>query len=103
MDAGLEYLGDFDVHFADDGITGIEELKSHSPDLLLVDLVLPSVSGIEVLNAIRNDREINRPARVVLMTGIPDPLPGQHFRDFGIDRILPKPFKLDQLKSALFD
>ncbi|MCZ6617312.1 MAG: hypothetical protein O7E57_04190, partial [Gammaproteobacteria bacterium] len=40
VDAGLEYLGDFDVHFADDGITGIEELKSHSPDLLLVDLVL---------------------------------------------------------------
>ena len=103
VDAGLEYLGDFDVHFAADGIKGIEELKSHPPDLLLVDLVLPSASGIEVLYAIRNDSEIDRPSRVVLMTGLSDPMPGQHYSEFGIDRILPKPFKLNQLKSALFD
>lgn len=103
VDAGLEFLGDFDVYFAKDGIAGIEELKKLSPDLLLVDLVLPSASGMEVLNAIRNDPEINRPARVVLMTGHADPVPGRHYDDFGIDRVLTKPFKLEQLKSALFD
>ena len=27
VDAGLEYLGDFDVHFAEDGLKGIEGLK----------------------------------------------------------------------------
>lgn len=103
VDAGLEFLGDFDVHFAVDGIAGIEELKKLSPDLLLVDLVLPSASGMEVLDAIRNDPEINRPSRVVLMTGHADPVPGRHYEDFGIDRILAKPFKLEQLKTALFD
>ena len=103
VDAGLEYLGDFDVHFAEDGMAGIEELKKLSPDLLLVDLVLPSATGMEVLEAIRNDPGINRPSRIVLMTGHSDPIPVEHYDDFGIDRVLSKPFKLEQLKSALFD
>ena len=103
VDAGLEFLGDFDVHFAKDGAAGIEGLKKLSPDLLLVDLVLPAASGIEVLDAIRNDPAIHRPERVVLMTGLSDPMQGQHLDEIGIDRILTKPFRLEQLKSALFD
>jgi len=103
VDAGLDFLGDYDVHFAKDGIEGIEGLKKLSPDLLLVDLVLPSVSGMDVIKAIRTDPGITRPSRVVLMTGHSDPVQSQHYDDFGIDRVLTKPFKLDQLKNALFD
>ncbi|NQW19829.1 MAG: response regulator [Chloroflexi bacterium] len=103
IDAGLDFLGDFDVYFAEDGIKGIESLKIFSPNLLLVDLVLPSASGMDVLEAIQKDREITRPSRVVLMTGHSDPVKEEHFSDIGIDKILPKPFKLEQLKNALFD
>ncbi|MBN4064548.1 response regulator [Dehalococcoides mccartyi] len=103
VDAGLEFLGDYDVHFAEDGKQGIERLKSFSPDLVLVDLVLPHGSGMDVLEAIRKDPEILRPRRVVLMTGHTNPVKTEHFEDVGIDRILPKPFKLEQLKIALFD
>ena len=102
VDAGLDFIGDFDVHFAEDGVKGIEGLKNLSPDLVLVDLVLPSASGMEVLEAIRNDPEIKRPDRVVLMTGHVNPIADDQLSDIGIDQILPKPFKLDQLKSALF-
>ena len=103
VDAGLDFLGDYDVHFAEDGAQGIEVLKSFSPELVLVDLVLPSVSGMEVREAIRKDPEINRPGRVVLMTGHANPVDDEHFEDIGIDRVLPKPFKLEQLKTALFE
>ena len=102
VDAGLEFLGDFDVHFAVDGTSGIEAIKQLSPDAILLDLVLPSISGMDVLEAIRNDHDINRPQRVVLMTGLSDPVPGQHLEELGIDRILAKPFKLEQLQQALF-
>jgi hypothetical protein len=37
------------------------------------------------------------------MAGHSNPLPGQLFEDVGIDRVLNKPFKLEQLKTALFD
>ena len=103
VDAGLDFLGDFDVHFAEDGAKGIEGLKSLSPDLVLVDLVLPTIGGMEILEAIRKDPDINRPDRVVLMTGHSNPFDEEHMDDVGIDKILSKPFKLEQLKSALFD
>jgi CheY-like chemotaxis protein len=103
VDAGLEFLGDYDVHFADDGNKGIEGLRELSPDLVLIDLVLPTISGMEVLEAIRKDPDIVRPGRVILMTGHANPVRDEHMLDVGIDRILPKPFKLEQLKTALFD
>jgi two-component system response regulator RpaA len=103
VDAGLEFLGDFDVNFAEDGIKGIQLLKDFAPNLVLVDLVLPSASGMEVIEAIRKDPDIDRPDRVVLMTGHANPVGDSHFGDIGIDRVLSKPFKLEQLKEALFD
>ena len=103
IDAGLEHLGDYDVHFADDGSSGIEGLKQWSPDVVLLDLVLPKASGMDVLDAIRKDPDISRPQRVVLMTGLSDPVASEQFEEIGIDRVLAKPFKLEQLKNALFD
>lgn len=103
VDAGLEFIGDYDVKFADDGTSGIESLKKFEPDLVLVDLVLPNANGMEVLEAIRKDPEISKPQRVVLMTGLANPVEESHYGDLGIDRVLSKPFKLDQLRSALFE
>ncbi|MDA1280573.1 MAG: response regulator [Chloroflexi bacterium] len=103
VDAGLEFIGDFEVHFAEDGASGIAAIKELSPDVVLLDLVLHSTSGMDVLEAIRTDPDIKRPKRVVLMTGVSDPVPIQHLEDLGIDRVLAKPFKLEQLKKALFE
>jgi CheY-like chemotaxis protein len=88
VDAGLEFIGDYDVNFADDGISGIESLKKFEPDLVLVDLVLPNANGMEVLEAIRKDPEISKPQRVVLMTGLANPVEESHYGDLGIDRVL---------------
>ena len=58
---------------------------------------------MDVLEAIRKDPDIKWPDRVVLMTGHTNPLKDELMTDIGIDKILPKPFKLEQLKTALFD
>ena len=103
VDAGFEYIGDFDVHFAEDGLNGIDALKNLSPNLVLVDLVLPSARGIDVLEAIRKYPDIKRPDHVVLMTAHTNPLKDELMTDIGIDKILPKPFNIDQVKTTLFD
>ena len=77
--------------------------EEFSPQLVLVDLVLPAASGMDVLEAIRKDPDIGRPDRVVLMTGHANPVPDKHHVDLGMDKVLPKPFKLEQLKTALFN
>jgi|SRR3990172_6709603 len=56
----------YTVHSTADGPQGILLYKTHHPDLVLLDIGLPSVSGIEVLKQIR---QIDQKARVIVITG----------------------------------
>lgn len=45
---------DFEVDIAKDGEKGIEFLKSHRPDAILLDILLPKINGFEVLRQIKS-------------------------------------------------
>ena len=49
-----------------DGPQGVLLFKTHHPDLVLLDIGLPSVSGIEVLKVIR---QLDRRAKIIVITG----------------------------------
>ncbi|MBI5802520.1 MAG: response regulator [Verrucomicrobia bacterium] len=57
----------FTVELAGDGITAMEALRSHQPDVVLLDLQLPQVNGIEVLKFIRATPEL-RALPVIVFT-----------------------------------
>lgn len=46
----------FDVVWATDGLTGIENLVSWEPDLLLLDIMIPKVSGFQILQSLRRNQ-----------------------------------------------
>src|SRR5207244_7896237 len=50
----------FQVSSANDGSTGLTTLKKTQPDLLLLCLLLPQVSGLEICREIRRDDSLNR-------------------------------------------
>ena len=50
----LEHEG-FVLLTADDGIAAIQTLPQHSPDLVVLDLMLPKMDGLKVLESIRTD------------------------------------------------
>ena len=56
----------YSVHSTADGPQGITLYKSLRPDLVLLDIGLPSVSGIEVLRQIR---QIDQKAKIIVITG----------------------------------
>ena len=43
----------FEVHLAENGLAGLELASELSPDLIILDLMLPQVSGIELCKRIR--------------------------------------------------
>src|SRR5947209_13348916 len=64
-------LGGFTTVTAEDGISAIKSLEMDHPDLVLLDLMMPRMNGVQVLETMRQDpRWKNVP--VVLLTAVSD-------------------------------
>jgi len=62
----------FDVILATDGEEGINKIKEHKPDLVLLDIVMPKKGGFEVLEDINQDQELrNIPVIIISNSGQP--------------------------------
>ena len=50
-------LDDFlhEVITANDGLEGLKKIKEHSPDIIITDIMMPNMNGIEMLKALKND------------------------------------------------
>lgn len=77
-----------------DGPSGIELYKRHHPDLVLLDLGLPSMNGLEVLKLIR---EFDRKARVVVVTGYGSEESAEVAFSYGASDFVQKPFESEAL------
>jgi CheY-like chemotaxis protein len=60
------FLEGYDVKVAIDGVDGLEEFKKFEPDLVFTDVVMPNMSGLEMVSKIR---EINPSIKVIYMSG----------------------------------
>jgi len=56
----------FRVALATDGEEAIEALKKETPDLVLLDLILPKRLGFEVMEEVQNNPEIKRPPFMII-------------------------------------
>lgn len=88
------------VHMATNGIDGLDLARSLKPDLILLDVMLPGISGFEVLHALNADP---------LTTGVPVVMLTSKSREEDIERgfsmgaaeYIPKPFKLGELMMRI--
>ncbi len=86
------------VGTADTGNAALDVVRRLQPDLVVLDIYLPDLSGIQVLKALRS---ANVPTDVILVTAARDVDTIQNaFRYGAVDYII-KPFKYSRLKSAL--
>ena len=80
-----------------DGKEAIERVRSLRPDLLLMDMMLPRLSGEEVARIIEGDPDL-KGIPVVLMSAAP---PGKKRRPEHCRAFLPKPFSLSTLLDTV--
>ncbi|MCL2104712.1 MAG: sigma-54 dependent transcriptional regulator [Kiritimatiellaeota bacterium] len=89
---------DFDVIAAATGLAGVALFHEHSPDLVLSDLVLPDIDGLEVLKRLR---AVDAEVPVIIMTAYGSVESGvRAMRDGAYDYIT-KPLDLDDIQSKL--
>ena len=93
---GLRGAG-FTVETAVDGVEGLERWRAGRPDLVLLDVMLPRVDGLEVLRAIR--REATTP--VVMLTARADTIDVVVGLESGADDYVRKPFEMPELVARV--
>jgi len=69
MSRNLEDTGEFSVAMAHEGREGIKIAKSEKPDLILLDIILPGISGTDVANILLNDTKTKR-IPIIFLTAI---------------------------------
>ncbi len=61
----------YEVETAGDGFTGLELIESFEPDIILLDLMMPNMNGLEMLQKLRNQPG-GQEAKVVVLTNMGD-------------------------------
>lgn len=93
--AGALRLAEYEVEIIQDGRLALERLAAMIPDIVVLDLHLPRVSGEDVLRHIRADRRLTD-TRIMLATA--DPLLADNLREEA-DLVLIKPISFTQMRD----
>lgn len=92
----LEHEG-FEVLHAEDGRKALELFESGAPDIILLDIMLPKLNGLEVLRRIRKTSRVP----VIMLTARGDTLDKVSGLDSGADDYLAKPFEIEELLARM--
>jgi DNA-binding response OmpR family regulator len=87
---------DFQVSVADSGVAGLKMARRESPDLIILDIIMPAMDGYEVCRQLRADPLLSDVPVLFLTARSKDEDKIQGFRA-GADDYLTKPFNVDEL------
>ena len=103
---GLELLEaylattDFDIRTATNGEEALQSIREWHPDIVLLDIMMPRLSGFEVCKSIRVDAEL-RNIGVIMVTALDQHSDIDRAVDAGTDDFLTKPINKDDLLNRI--
>jgi len=99
--ASILALEQFEVVLAADGVEGIEQARSESPDLIITDLTMPRLPGLEMIHRLREMDEFKSvPILAVTSTGMERAVEAIKA---GANRALARPIENHLLLAFVFD
>ncbi|HNZ82949.1 MAG: response regulator transcription factor [Sedimentibacter sp.] len=96
LELELKYEG-YDVTIANNGREGFEQGKSPDIDLIILDLMLPGLSGIEVCRRLRQTSDVP----IIMLTAKDDISDKVTGLDIGADDYMTKPFAVEELLARI--
>lgn len=96
LELELKYEG-YDVDIANNGREGFEKGKSPDVDLIILDLMLPGLSGIEVCRRLRQTSDVP----IIMLTAKDDISDKVTGLDIGADDYMTKPFAVEELLARI--
>ena len=90
--------GPYRVVEADDGEESLELARRERPDVVILDMMMPRRSGLEVLSELKREDELSGTAFIVLTA---QPATREEALREGADVVIVKPFEPDQVTTAV--
>ena len=96
LELELKHEG-YEVDFAADGRTGLEKALEPDVDLVLLDIMLPGLSGMEVCRRVRMESQVP----IIMLTAKDDVTDKVAGLDMGADDYMTKPFAIEELLARI--
>src|SRR6185295_19370928 len=93
---GLKSRG-YDVHVAADGLAGFETFNDWHPDLVITDLAMPNMDGLELCRRLRAISQIP----IIILSAKGEEKIKVEALDIGADDFITKPFGIDELLARV--
>jgi len=93
-------MDNYEVVTAENGVDGLEKLKTFSPDVIISDVVMPRMSGFEMFKQVKAAPEISS-IPFLFITGFQDERVLAEARKIGVFGILRKPIDIEQIETRI--
>lgn len=95
--SSLEEL-DIDVHFSNDGENAFKKIAQKKYDLYIVDIFLPTITGLEVIKVIKERYE---KAKIIVISAAATDKLERDVMKLGASALLRKPFRLQEMREIV--
>ncbi|MFH1173955.1 MAG: response regulator [archaeon] len=91
---------EFSVNVAHDGKEGLDLAQQLKPDVVILDIMMPKLSGYDVCKAIRASPDLNH-TKIIMVTAKDRQIDELHGMDLGADDYIMKPFEPEELRHVV--
>jgi CheY-like chemotaxis protein len=91
---------DWDVSSASNGVEALAQVEKFKPDLILLDIMMPEMDGLEVARRLKND-ERYKDQKVVILSALSDPETQRKAMEAGVVEYWTKPISPDELREGM--
>ena len=86
---------------AEDGMEALEAVQNRRFDLILMDIKMPRMDGVQATQAIRALPGVEGETPIVALTANADPADAKHYLEIGMAAVVEKPIKPERLRAAM--
>jgi len=92
--------GGYDIEGAMDGVEGLEKVKTFKPELILLDLLMPKMDGLDVLKNLRKNKPTSA-TPVLVLTASATPTTMEKLKSLNVGGYIIKPFEPADLMGKI--
>jgi len=91
---------DWDVSSAATGLEALAQVERLKPDLILLDIMMPEMDGLEVARRLHGDERYQNP-KIVILSALSDPDTQRRAQEAGVLEYWTKPISPDELRDGM--